>query len=82
MRLDIRIPIGLMFFTFGVVLVAFGLLGNKAIYASSLGININFGWGLVLILFGVVMFVLGWRGAKHEPPVTAAEGESKVRPIH
>jgi hypothetical protein len=62
MRLDIRLPIGLMFSLLGLVLAVFGLLGNKEIYKSSLGININLWWGLIMLCFGLTMFVLGRRG--------------------
>ncbi len=62
MSLDIRLPIGLMFAVLGMLLVAFGLVSDKAIYDRSLGININLWWGLVLLAFGVVMFLLGRRG--------------------
>lgn len=59
MGMDIRLPIGLMFSLFGVLLIAFGALSDKAIYARSLGININLGWGIVLVLFGGIMLALG-----------------------
>ena len=39
MGLDIRIPIGLMFSAFGVMLTLFGLASDKRIYEKSLGIN-------------------------------------------
>ncbi len=64
MGLDIRIPIGLMFTAFGVMLALFGVVSNKQIYAVSLGININLVWGFVLIVFGVTMLFLGWRGSR------------------
>lgn len=65
MNLDLRLPIGLMFSIFGVLLVAYGLVADPAIYARSLGINVNLWWGLVLIAFGAVMliFALRARGA-------------------
>lgn len=59
MGMDIRLPIGLMFSVFGILLIAFGALGDKSIYERSLGINVNLGWGVVLLLFGAVMLVLG-----------------------
>ncbi len=64
MGLDIRIPIGLMFSVFGILLMAFGLASNKQIYAVSLGINVNLIWGLVLLVFGIIMLFFGWRGAR------------------
>lgn len=59
MGLDIRTPIGLMFTIIGLLLAAYGLLGDKAIYQRSLGININLWWGLVLLAFGLMMLALG-----------------------
>ena len=64
MGLDIRLPIGFLFAIFGVLLIAFGLGSDKAIYARSLGININLEWGIVMLLFGAVMLVLGKRGTR------------------
>ena len=64
MDLDLRIPIGLMFALAGAILTAFGLKsdGNAALYAKSLGINVNLWWGLVMVAFGLTMFLFGQRG--------------------
>ena len=61
MGLDIRKPIGLLFSAFGALLIAFGLLSNRAIYARSLDINVNLWWGLVMLAFGAIMLWLGRR---------------------
>ena len=63
MRLDLRIPMGLMFTLTGAILTAFGLATreNTALYVKSLGINANLWWGLVLLVFGVTMLTLGRR---------------------
>ena len=61
MKLDLRLPIGLMFTIIGVLLTIFGLTSDQAIYARSLGINVNLWWGLVLLAFGVVMLGLAAR---------------------
>lgn len=80
MSLDLRIPMGLMFTFTGVILTVFGLRtnGNVELYAKSLGINANLWWGLVLLVFGLTMFLLGRRSqmrlAKNPPP-PADEGE-------
>lgn len=63
MSLDIRYPIGWMFSLFGVILTVFGLLGDKQIYARSLGVNINLDAGVGLLAFGIVMLLLAWRGS-------------------
>jgi len=61
MNFDLRLPIGIMFSLFGLILVVFGAVSDKAIYeAHSLGININLVWGAVLAGFGVLMLVLTW----------------------
>ena len=62
MRLDIRLPIGLMFGVLGALLFVFGLIGDRTTLQHSLGININLWWGLVMLVFGIVMFLLGRRG--------------------
>jgi hypothetical protein len=65
MHLDVRIPIGLLFVVFGVILAVFGVFSDPAIYQShSLGLNINLVWGLVQIAFGAVMLLLVYRGRR------------------
>jgi len=63
MSLDIRYPIGWMFSLFGVILALFGLFGDKQIYTRSLGVNINFDTGVGLLVFGLLMLLLAWRGS-------------------
>jgi hypothetical protein len=60
--LDIRTPIGLMFSIVGVLLAGYGLVSDPAIYARSLGLNVNLWWGVVLLAFGAAMLALGRRG--------------------
>jgi hypothetical protein len=64
MSLDIRIPLGLMFSVLGLVLVAYGLMSDPAIYARSLGYNVNLIWGAVLLGFGTVVLVIAYRSAR------------------
>jgi hypothetical protein len=66
MKLDVRIPIGLMFALIGVALVAYGLVSDRAIYARSLGVNVNLWWGLVLVAFGAVMLLLATRADRRQ----------------
>jgi hypothetical protein len=70
MKLDLRLPIGLMFSIFGVMLLGFGVVSDAAIYQRSLGINVNLWWGVVLLIFGLVMlgFALRARGAERGTP--------------
>lgn len=74
MNLDLRIPMGLMFSLFGIILAGFGIAtrDNGVLYARSLGVNVNLWWGIVLLIFGQIMFHLGRisqaRLAKLPPP--------------
>ena len=65
MGLDIRWPIGLMFSLIGVLLALFGVA--KSADSVSLGININLIWGIVLLVFGVLMLAGAMRGGKTPP---------------
>lgn len=62
MQLDIRLPIGLMFTVLGLLLFVAGLIQDQSVFQRSLGLNVNLWWGLVMLVFGVVMFLLGRRG--------------------
>lgn len=72
MGLDIRWPIGIMFSLLGAMLVVYGLVtgSNAEMYQHSLDININLRWGLVLLVFGLAMLTLAWRGSRQpeQPP--------------
>ena len=61
MPLDIRVPIGVMLGLMGALLAGYGLLGDQAIYARSLNLNINLIWGSVLVVTGAILLVLGTR---------------------
>jgi ABC-type Fe3+-siderophore transport system permease subunit len=66
MGLDIRWPIGLMFSLIGALLAVDGAV-VKSDHAISLGININLVWGLILLVFGVLMLLGAIRGKKNNP---------------
>ncbi len=62
MQLDVRLPIGVMFFIIGVILSVYGLItwSDAAMYERSLGYNVNFWWGLFLAAFGAAR-CCSWR---------------------
>jgi hypothetical protein len=66
MNLDLRIPMGMMFTLVGGILTAYGIAtyNTPGFYAQSLGIDANLWWGLVLLVFGVIMLFLGRRGQR------------------
>ena len=77
MGLDIRLPIGLLFAIIGVLLIVFGLFGDRAIYTRSLGINVNLWWGLVMLFFGAVFLWLSHRHtAAMHPSEESVEGKA------
>lgn len=56
MNLDIRMPMGIMFTVFGLILTGWGwLTRGDAIYQHALGWNVNLAWGVVMLGFGAVM---------------------------
>ncbi len=61
MRLDVRLPIGLMFTFLGALLAGYGLLSPLRVYSASLGIDVNLWWGLVMLVFGAVMLFFALR---------------------
>ncbi len=67
MKLDLRLPMGLMFSILGALLVVFGLASDPALYQRSLGVNVNLWWGLVLLAFGAGMLGLVARAGKRRP---------------
>lgn len=61
MQLDIRLPIGLMFSVLGILLLIVGLFaGGQS--TQSQQTSVNLWWGVVMLVFGIVMFFLGRRG--------------------
>ena len=66
--MDIRLPIGLMFGIMGLMLTAYGAMTNGSeIYTEhSLGINIDLIWGVVLVVFALVMLGLVWKAPLRE----------------
>ncbi|WP_035348964.1 hypothetical protein [Edaphobacter aggregans] len=71
MGLDIRIPLGLIFLIIGGIMSLFGLFTrHSAIYEKSLDVNLNLVWGVIMLLFGLIMLVIGRRQKWQDDPVT------------
>ncbi len=65
MNFDLRLPIGILFSLFGLILTAYGLVTRGSeIYNKSLGHNINISWGIVLLVFGAIMLIFALRARK------------------
>jgi hypothetical protein len=72
-----------MFSLIGIVLAAFGLAtnGNTALYERSLGVNVNLWWGVVLLVFGQILFQLGRKAQNRSanPPSDKPDRKAKSR---
>jgi hypothetical protein len=64
MILDLRFPMGLLFTALGLLLAGYGLLSDPAVYAASLGINVNVWAGIGILAFGLAMLASGWQAMK------------------
>ena len=61
---DLRVPLGWLFAILGMLLVIAGFRGTPSADARSLGVNINFIWGLVMVTFGLFCLWLARREAR------------------
>lgn len=78
MSLDLRIPLGLMFLIVGIMLSIFGLVTRgSVIYERSAGMDINLIWGIVMLAFGLAMYLLGRYSDKHPKAQPPVEGTSR-----
>ena len=68
MGLDIRLPIGIIFVVYGLILIGFGLLTDPAIFARSLSVNIDLWWGAAMLVFGLFMGGLALRASRQNRP--------------
>ncbi len=77
MGLDIRWPIGLMFSLIGALLIIEGAVagGATSVTGLPLGANVNLLWGILLLIFGVLM-LLGALRASHKKP-EGGEGNNR-----
>ena len=61
MNFDLRLPLGLIFSLYGIILIGTGLTSTPEMISQTLGQNINLGWGVVQLLFGLTMLFLSRR---------------------
>jgi uncharacterized membrane protein HdeD (DUF308 family) len=65
MNFDLRMPIGILFTLFGMILTGFGIFTKGSeIYQKSLNQNVNIEWGITLLVFGILMLFFAIRGRK------------------
>jgi len=64
--LDVRWPIGLLFAAIGFAVAAYGVFASPQAAASAGGRNLDLDWGLVMLLFGLLMIWGGWIAGKRQ----------------
>ena len=66
MGVDIKLPIGLMFSIFGVLLTLYGIFtkSDKVLYEPSFGMNVNLWVGIFMLVFGAAMLIMALVGRK------------------
>lgn len=64
-RMSIATTIGATIALIGLVIFLYGLLGH-ADYSRSDGVNINLWWGLLMLIFGIVMSVGGYISSRRQ----------------
>ena len=62
MNFDLRMPIGLLFTICGAILIVTGLVQHALV----LGLNVNLWWGVVLLVFGLLMLYLAVRAQRRQ----------------
>ena len=74
-KLDLRYPIGGLFTVLGLILAGFGIAtsGDTGMYERATSVNINLTWGLVMLVFGVLMIGLAMRARRSAAPLPATE---------
>ncbi len=83
MGLDIRIPLGLIFLIIGGIMSLYGFFTRHSdVYAKSMDINLNLTWGLLMFVFGAIMFFVGRRQKWQDDPVTPRPWERNTGPRH
>jgi hypothetical protein len=68
MGLDIRLPIGIIFSIYGLIMIVYGALADPAIFERSMGVNIDVWWGALMLVFGVFMGALAFRASRQNQP--------------
>ena len=85
--LDIRLPIGGLFVVLGLLLGGYGVAtnGETERYERSMSVNINLWWGLVMLVFGALLFLLARRsrrGASAHPAAGTPGGRDTEEREH
>jgi len=64
--MDLRVPSGWFFLLAGLILAGWGLYAPDARAHLTSG-NVNLYTGLCMVVFGLFMLLLAWRGSRSKP---------------
>jgi hypothetical protein len=68
MGFDIRWPLGAFFALLGALLALYGGVAGARLGTRTFGIDVDLWWGLVLLLFGVVILLGAARSGRRQNP--------------
>jgi len=76
---DIRLPIGTLFGLLGAILFLYGVppWSDASLYQRSESIDINFWWGVIMLIFGGTMLYFGRRAMRRKLPTAASHEQRK-----
>ncbi len=60
MPFDLRLPLGLIFGLYGLILISVGLFGGPGVLVPAMNINMDLWWGIVLLVFALAMLA-SWK---------------------
>jgi drug/metabolite transporter (DMT)-like permease len=79
-KLSIGLIIGATIGLIGLILLLYGLFGN-ADYSRSDHININLWWGLLMLVFGIIMALGGYIASRRRPALLPQDAhDAMVKP--
>jgi len=67
---DLRIPVGLFFLVIGLIIFVEGIVAKPI----SAGVPIDLIWGVVLLIFGALMALFGFKAGSEKIVVDDSEG--------
>lgn len=79
-RFDIRRIIGALFVLYGLILTVTGIVGSSLVKNKAAGIDVDLWVGIVMVVFGVLMFAWAlWRPVVPAPPEEQGRGSGRIR---
>lgn len=61
---DLKIPLGSLLGFYGVLLLLYGIFGPSEIYQKCLCLNVNLGWGILMIVVSFPFLLSAYAGKK------------------